>query len=117
MSLAGVRVVEEALKAESRDTPGRKYDGHRAKPSQGGHRQGRLNAAERFIDSAVTQPQSGIFHGDEIRCQHLNPDYLRAGSAEAVHPNDMQLFSARQLDNGSRINATGHLRKSCTSAP
>ncbi len=49
---------------------------------------------------------SGAFHGDEIRCRRRFADLEAAG--EAIHPNDVQLFSARQLDDAARINAGGH---------
>ena len=50
---------------------------------------------------------SGAFHGDEIRCRRRFADF--AGAAEAIHPNEVQLFSERQLDDADRINAGGHL--------
>ena len=51
---------------------------------------------------------SGAFHGDEIRCRRRLADFLAAGEAEAIHPNDVQLFSDRQLDRAEEINARGH---------
>ena len=51
---------------------------------------------------------SGAFHGDEIRCRRRYEDFERAGESEAIHPNDVQLFSDRQLDDAERINARGH---------
>ena len=51
---------------------------------------------------------SGAFHGDEIRVQRRFSDFLKAGESEAIHPNDVQLFSDRQLDNAGEINARGH---------
>ena len=47
-------------------------------------------------------------HGEEI-CRHASfADWERRGAAEAVHPNDVQLFSERQLDHAEAINACGH---------
>ncbi len=51
---------------------------------------------------------SGAFHGDEIRCRRSLEDFEEAGEAEAVHPNEVQLFSDRQLDDAEQINARGH---------
>ena len=51
---------------------------------------------------------SGAFHGDEIRGRRSLDDFKRAGESEAIHPNDIQLFSDRQLDDAERINADGH---------
>ena len=51
---------------------------------------------------------SGAFHGDEIRCRRSLEDFEAAGESEAIHPNDVQLFSARQLDDAEQINARGH---------
>ena len=51
---------------------------------------------------------SGAFHGDEIRIRRRFADFVRAGESEAIHPNDVQLFSDRQLDHAERINARGH---------
>ena len=51
---------------------------------------------------------SGAFHGDEIRIRRRFADFARAGASEAIHPNDVQLFSDRQLDHAERINARGH---------
>lgn len=48
------------------------------------------------------------FHGDEIlRCLSYS-EFERSGSAEAIHPNEVQLFSDRQLDHAEEINARGH---------
>ena len=49
---------------------------------------------------------SGCFHGDEIRVRKRFADF--AGSEEAIHPNDAQLFSDTQLDDAASINAKGH---------
>ena len=51
---------------------------------------------------------SGGFHGDEIRCRRRHQDFERSGESEAIHPNDVQLFSDRQLDDAEQINARGH---------
>ena len=49
---------------------------------------------------------SGARCGDEIRTRGRYVE-LAAGD-EAIHPNDVQLFSDRQLDNAERINREGH---------
>ena len=49
---------------------------------------------------------SGAFHGDEIRIRRRLLDF--AEEEAAIHPNDAQLFSDRQLDNAADINAKGH---------
>ncbi len=51
---------------------------------------------------------SGAFHGDEIRCRKRFADFVEDGNQEAIHPNDVQLFSDRQLNNADEINARGH---------
>ena len=51
---------------------------------------------------------SGAFHGDEIRCRRRFVDFGRAGEPEAIHPNDVQLFSDRQLDDAGAVNDRGH---------
>ena len=51
---------------------------------------------------------SGAFHGDEIRCRRSLTDFEKAGESEAIPPNEVQLFSDRQLDDAQRINARGH---------
>lgn len=48
------------------------------------------------------------FHGDEIRQRRCFSDFFEAGDAEAIHPNEVQLFSDRQLDNAQQINSRGH---------
>ncbi len=50
----------------------------------------------------------GAFHGEEIRHRRRFTDFSEAGGPEAVHPNAVQLFSDRQLDNAERINAMNH---------
>ncbi len=49
---------------------------------------------------------SGSRRGDEIRTRKRFVDF--AGSGEAIHPNDAQLFSDRQFANAKSINAKGH---------
>ena len=41
---------------------------------------------------------SGTFSGDEIRCTRRFVDFMRTGAEEAIHPNDVELFSDRQFD-------------------
>ena len=50
----------------------------------------------------------GAYHGDEIRCRKRLVDFEKAGESEAIPPNDVQLFSDRQIDDAERINARGH---------
>ncbi|MXW18418.1 MAG: TOMM precursor leader peptide-binding protein, partial [Gemmatimonadetes bacterium] len=49
---------------------------------------------------------SGARHGDEIRIRRRFIEF--AGGEEAIHPNDVQLFSESQLDDAASINAKGH---------
>ncbi len=49
---------------------------------------------------------SGAYCGDEIRIRGRFIDFVSEG--EAVHANDVQLFSDHQLDNAESINAEGH---------
>ena len=51
---------------------------------------------------------SGAFHGDEIRRRGRFADFVVAGEPAAIDPNDVQLFSERQLDHAAEINAGGH---------
>ncbi len=51
---------------------------------------------------------SGAFHGDEIRCRKRFAEFAAKGDGAAIHPNDVQLFSKRQLDDAKTINARGH---------
>ena len=51
---------------------------------------------------------SCAFHGDEIRGRRRFSDFVQAGESEAIHPNDVQLFSDWQLDHAEQINARGH---------
>ncbi len=54
----------------------------------------------------AVERHSGARHGDEIRIRKRFVE-LAVGD-EAIHPNDAQLFSDRQLDNAKSINARGH---------
>ena len=54
----------------------------------------------------AVERHSGARHGDEIRIRKRFVEL--AGGDDAIHPNDAQLFSDRQLDNAKRINAQGH---------
>ena len=49
---------------------------------------------------------SGARQGDEIRTRKRFVDFAKGD--DAIHPNDVQLFSDLQLDNANSINATGH---------
>ena len=49
---------------------------------------------------------SGAASGDEIRTRKRFSEF--AGEDDAIHPNDVQLFSDAQLDNAKSINAKGH---------
>ena len=49
---------------------------------------------------------SGVHCGDEIRVRRRFVDF--AAEDDAIHPNDVQLFSDQQLDNADAINAKGH---------
>ena len=51
---------------------------------------------------------SHAFHSDEIRCKRRFSDFVEAREDEAIHPNAVQLFSDRQLDNAEQINSRGH---------
>ena len=51
---------------------------------------------------------SGAFHGDEIRQRKRYAEYAETAGPEAIHPNDVQLFSDWQLDHAEEINARGH---------
>ena len=50
----------------------------------------------------------GSFHGDEIRHPKRFSDFDKARGSEAIHPNDVQLFSDWQLDHAEEINAGNH---------
>ena len=47
---------------------------------------------------------SGVYHGDEIRRRACLDDFA---PGEAIHPNDVQLFSDRQYEHAAEINARG----------
>ena len=49
---------------------------------------------------------SGASLGDEIRAPRRFTEF--ANGEEAIHPNDVQLFSDNQLDNAKSINGDGH---------
>ena len=49
---------------------------------------------------------SGALHGEEIRTRRRFSEF--AAGDEAIHPNEVQLFSDHQLDNAKSINAKGH---------
>ena len=51
---------------------------------------------------------SNMYHGDEVRCRRSYADFVKAGEEEAIHPNEVHLFSDRQLDHADAINARGH---------
>ena len=51
---------------------------------------------------------SGAFHGDEIRQRNSYAEMTASGKFEALHPNEVQLFSHRQLAHSAEINARGH---------
>ncbi len=49
---------------------------------------------------------SGGYFGDEIRINRAFEDFSK--DSDAIHPNDVQLFSDYQLDNAEEINSEGH---------
>ena len=72
---------------------------------------GKGSSAEQSEVSALCEAierYSGAFHGDEIRCRRSLAEFSGAGDEQALHPNDVQLFSDRQLDHAQEINARGH---------
>ena len=72
---------------------------------------GKGSTAEQSEVSALCEAverYSGAFHGDEIRCRSSLADFSAAGDGAVIHPNDVQLFSDRQLDHAQEINARGH---------
>ena len=48
------------------------------------------------------------FHGEEIRRRLSYSELGGSDNAEAIHPNEVQLFSDWQLDHSEEINARGH---------
>lgn len=72
---------------------------------------GKGSTAEQSEVSALCEAverYSGAFHGDEIRCHGRFSEFPGAGDGEAIHPNDVQLFSDWQLNHAQEINARGH---------
>ena len=72
---------------------------------------GKGSTAEQSKVSALCEAierYSGAFHGDEIRCRGRLAEFSGSGDGQAIHPNDVQLFSDRQLDHAEEINARGH---------
>ncbi|MDE0096704.1 MAG: TOMM precursor leader peptide-binding protein [Gammaproteobacteria bacterium] len=72
---------------------------------------GKGSTAEQSRVSALCEAierYSGAFHGDEIRCRRRLADFPGNGDGPAIHPNEVQLFSAWQLDHAEKINARGH---------
>ena len=70
---------------------------------------GKGSTAEQSRVSALCEAierTSGAHAGDEIRTRGRFTEF--AGEDEAIHPNDVQLFSDHQLDNAADINAKGH---------
>ena len=70
---------------------------------------GKGNTREQSEVSALCEAierYSGAFHGDEIRVRRRFVELAKDDAA--IHPNDVQLFSDRQLDNAKTINAKGH---------
>ena len=51
---------------------------------------------------------SGALHGDEIRRRSSYAELARGGERPAIHPNEVQLFSERQLDHARELNRGGH---------
>ena len=52
---------------------------------------------------------SGAFHGDEIRKRKRYSEFEGQGDAgQAIHPNEVQLFSDHQLERADEINARAH---------
>ena len=52
---------------------------------------------------------SGAFHGEEIRTCKRFAEFADAGEdSDAIHPNQVQLFSDHQLEHASEINARQH---------
>ncbi len=69
---------------------------------------GKGSTAEQSKVSALCEAierHSGARCGDEIRTRRRFSEFT---SEEAIHPNDVQLFSDSQLDNAGDLNAKGH---------
>lgn len=72
---------------------------------------GKGSTAEQSEASALCEAierYSGTCHGDEIRRRGRLTDFDAQGDGQAIHPNDVQLFSDRQLERADEINARGH---------
>ncbi len=72
---------------------------------------GKGSTAEQSRVSALCEAierYSGAFHGDEIRCRRRLADFAGNADGQAIHPNEVQLFSGWQLDHAEKINARGH---------
>ncbi len=72
---------------------------------------GKGSTAEQSEVSALCEAierYSGAFHGDEIRRRKRLVDFPVTGNGQAIHPNDVQLFSDWQLDHAQEINSRGH---------
>ncbi len=70
---------------------------------------GKGSTAEQSKVSALCEAierHSGARSGDEIRTRRRFSQFI--GEDEAIHPNDVQLFSENQLDNAGALNAEGH---------
>jgi len=77
--------------------------------SRGGKSAGKGRTRQQSKVSArceAVERYSGARHGDEIRVRKRFVEF--AGNEEAIHPNDVQLFSESQLDDAASINAKGH---------
>ena len=58
--------------------------------------------------SEAVERYCGARHGDEIRCLRRLVDFQAASAeSDAIHPNDVQLFSDRQLGDAAKLNARG----------
>ena len=72
---------------------------------------GKGSTAEQSEASALCEAverYSGACHGDEISCRRRFADFVAVGDEQAIHPNDVQLFSDWQIDHAKEINARGH---------
>ena len=72
---------------------------------------GKGNTAEQSEVSALCEAierYSGAFHGDEIRSRKRYSEFSMDGDGQAIHPNDVQLFSDWQFAHADEINARGH---------
>ncbi|MCY4641324.1 MAG: TOMM precursor leader peptide-binding protein [Gammaproteobacteria bacterium] len=73
---------------------------------------GKGSTAEQSEVSALCEAverYSGAFHGDEIRtCKRFSEFVDKGQESDAIHPNQVQLFSDHQLDHADEINARQH---------